>query len=49
MRKKVDRMTIETLEYIMSRTLLKELLKKKLINKEEFKEIDELNKKTFSK
>jgi hypothetical protein len=49
MRKKVDRMTIETLEYIMSRTLLKELLKKKLINEDEFKEIDKLNKKTFSK
>lgn len=49
MRKKVDRMTIETLEYVMSRILLKELMKKKLINDEEFKEIDKLNKNTFNK
>ena len=42
-------MTIETLEYVMSRILLKELMKKKLINDEEFKEIDKLNKNTFNK
>ncbi|SHK66590.1 SHOCT domain-containing protein [Paramaledivibacter caminithermalis] len=42
-------MTTETLEYVMSRALLKELLKKKLINEEEFKEIDRLNKNIFNK
>jgi hypothetical protein len=40
-------MNTDTIEYVMSRALLKELLKKKLINEEEFREIDRLNKNTL--
>ncbi|WP_207644678.1 SHOCT domain-containing protein [Caloranaerobacter ferrireducens] len=42
-------MNEETLEYVMSRALLKEILEKKLINEEEFHRIDAENKKTFNK
>ncbi|WP_278302461.1 SHOCT domain-containing protein [Caminicella sporogenes] len=42
-------MNKETPLYVMSRALLKELLKKKLINEEEFHRIDAENKKTFNK
>jgi len=42
-------MNTDTIEYVMSKALLKELLKKKLINEEEFREIDRLNKNTFNK
>ncbi|SHK31095.1 hypothetical protein SAMN02745883_01772 [Caminicella sporogenes DSM 14501] len=42
-------MTTETLEYVMSIAILKELLKKKLINEEEFRKIDILNRNTFNK
>lgn len=42
-------MNENTLEYAMSKALLKELLKKKLISEEEFHKIDKLNKNTFNK
>lgn len=42
-------MNKDTIEYVMSKALLKELLEKKLINEKEFREIDRLNKNAFNK
>ena len=41
-------MVKESVEYVLSKAILKELLEKELINKKEFEKIDRLNKKTFN-